>query len=71
MEETLSGLLEVLEYAKRDFQECHRERCEAENKEITALNKLNAAQKKFDQLVYDLKKSAIPESDWGKEARDE
>ena len=68
MEEMKQALIE-LNQATEEHKETERITEAARSRECTALNRLNAAQKRVDDLVSVMKKGAPRDSDWGRVGR--
>lgn len=68
MEDMKQALIE-LNQATEEHKEAERITAEARSLECTALNRLNSAQKRVDELVNGMKKSAPRDSDWGRVGR--
>lgn len=63
---TIAKLLSTLNARKADYAAARKEASLARNAETAALNTLNEAQQKFDTAIGEMRKSAPPESDWGR-----
>ena len=68
-EGTMSDALRELEGATKEHEEAQRITGEARSRETAAVNRLNAAQKRVDEFVAGMKKSAPRDSDWGRTGR--
>ena len=66
---TMSDALRELEGATQEHKEAQRITGEARSRETAAVNRLNAAQKRVDELVAGMKKGAPRNSDWGRVRR--
>ena len=64
-EGTMSDALRELEGATKEHEEAQRITGAARSHETVAVNRLNAAQKRVDELVAGMKKGAPRDSDWG------
>lgn len=63
---TMLELLRDLEVKAEAFKNAQNTASYARMEETEALNKLNAAQRAFDEAVAELKKDSDPKTDWGK-----
>lgn len=68
-EGTMSDALRELEGATKEHEDAQRITGEAQRRETAAVNRLNAAQKRVDNLVNEMKQSASRDSDWGRVGR--
>ena len=68
-EGSMSDALRELESATKEHEDAQRITGEARSRETDAVNRLNAAQKRVDELVAGMKKGAPRDSDWGRVGR--
>lgn len=64
MTDALQDLITEYQNARAEFENAQRTTSMARNHETEALNRMNAAQKKIDETVAELRKGAPRESGW-------